>query len=176
MKTLSLIILAMLLITPALVSAGENHITSVKIEDLVYQFNYTVENATDYRWSFGDGATSIEVSPVHEFPNHQTYKIVCEVSFADGSTQSDELMLEVNNPMLDTETGTANVGDYSVPGGLLFVMSFMMFALVKTDNHIGSDILDVCGQDGKRLMSFLYVLGMVLGLYLIFTSRYPGVL
>ena len=75
--------------------------------------------------------------------------------------------------MVDTETGTLNIQDYSVPGGLLFFGSFFMFALVKSDNHIGSDILDACGQDGKKLMTFFYILGMVLGGWLLFSSAYP---
>ena len=175
MKSMILIILAVILITPSLVSAEEVNITSVKIEDSVYQFSYLVENVTEYRWSFGDGATSVEAFPVHEFSNHQTYKVVCEVTFTDLTIQSSELTLEVTNPVVDTETGTLNISDYSIPGGLLFFSSIFMFALVKSDNHIGSDILDRCGHDGKRLMSFLYILGMVLGGWLLFSSAYPGV-
>ena len=172
MKSVSLIVIVVLLVFSTVVSAGDDRITSTEIEDLVYQFDYTVGNATDYRWSFGDGATSIEVSPVHEFPNHQTFKVVCEVTFADDSTQSDEIIIDATMPLLDAENGTVNVGDVTVAGGLLFVSCFLMFALASSGNHIGSDIL---GKGGKDVICFLYGIGMITGFYLVFNSLFGGI-
>ena len=171
MKAALIILLAMILIIPINVSAGVDGITFTEIDDLIYQFNYTVENGTSYRWSFGDGATSTEISPVHQFPNHQTYKIICDITLGDGTVISDELFLDANLPLLDGEEGNINVGDISVPGGLLFLSCFLMFGLASTGNHIGADIL---GRGGKDIMVFLYSLGMAVGVWLIISGFYGG--
>ena len=171
MKYAVIILLAMLLIVPNNVSAGYDYITYNEIDDLVYQFNYTSGNVTDYRWSFGDGATSTEISPVHRFSNHMTYTIVCEVTFDNQTHHSAEVVIDANLPLIDGEDGTVNVGDISFAGGFIFVASFMMLTLATTNNHIGADIL---GKGGKDILVFLYTLGIVLGGYLIFTSMYGG--
>ena len=171
MKSVLLLIPVMLLIVPCIVSAGTDNITFTEIDDLIYQFDYSVDNATSYRWSFGDGATSTEISPVHEYSNHKTYNVACDITFSDGSVISDSATLDATLPLVDGDTGNVNVGDVSVPGGLLFISSFLMFALAKSGNHIGADIL---GKGGKDVMLFLYTLGMVAGFYLI-ASGYYGV-
>jgi len=166
MKSTFIIFLAMLLIVPVIVSGSSLTITNDEIDDLVYQFDYSPENATSYRWSFGDGATSTEISPVHEYSSHQSYKVVCDVEIG-GVIQSKQITLDATMPLVDGETGNVNVGDVSIAGGFIFIASLFMLALVKTNNHIGSDIL---GKGGKDIMTFFYSLGIVVGMYLIFTS------
>ena len=172
MKSALIIILAMLLIVSFNVAASESGITTEKIDDMVYQFDFTQENATEYRWAFGDGATSTEINPVHQYQNHMVFSVVCEVNLGNGTLVNSQINLDATLPFVDDNTGTVNVGDVSVPGGLLFMSSFFMFALASTGNHIGSDIL---GRGGKDVMCFLYTLGMVVGAYLVLNSLYGGV-
>lgn len=171
MKYLITIIIAMFMIVPFITSASNTRITFEEIDVLVYQFDFTQENATSYRWAFGDGATSTEISPVHEYSNHLVYSVVCEVELNNGTFINSEISLDATMPLVDGDTGNVNVGDVSVPGGLLFLSSLLMFGLASTGNHIGADIL---GRGGKDIMVFLYSIGMAVGLWLIFSSLYPG--
>ena len=51
---------------------------------LAVQFTPQVEGiAVSYAWSFGDGQTSDEPSPVHVYRNHGTYSVMLTVGFAD---------------------------------------------------------------------------------------------
>lgn len=50
-------------------------------------FNNTSQKATAFRWDFGDGATSTEVSPEHEYKASGTYQVVLTASDGKKSTK-----------------------------------------------------------------------------------------
>ena len=52
-------------------------------DEATVTFENTSENATTYLWSFGDGTTSSEANPVHEYPGTGFY-LVLLVSMRDG--------------------------------------------------------------------------------------------
>lgn len=45
-------------------------------------------NAVSIAWNFGDGETSTEFAPVHEFPGFETYTVSATVTGADGATDT----------------------------------------------------------------------------------------
>jgi len=51
---------------------------------LAVRFTPEVDGApTAYSWSFGDGETSSELSPIHVYSHHGTYSVMLTVEFAD---------------------------------------------------------------------------------------------
>lgn len=62
---------------------------SVKTE---FTFTNTSSNASGYSWDFGDGSTSTEENPVHEYAEAGTYTV--ELTAIDGS-DSDKAAMEV---------------------------------------------------------------------------------
>lgn len=47
---------------------------------LIYNFSNTSQSATTYAWDFGDGGTSTEVEPEHEFSGEGTYSVTLRAS------------------------------------------------------------------------------------------------
>ena len=54
-----------------------------------------------YAWSFGDGHTSEELSPVHVYARHGTYSVTLSVEYADqpGATLIKKRLITVNLPL-----------------------------------------------------------------------------
>jgi len=167
MKAFLLIVLAMILIVPS--ATASEPITYTDVDHLLYQFQFQ-GNYTEIRWSFGDGATSSEITPVHQYAEHGNYTVRCSATI-NGVNVSGILYLDARAPVIDTEGGTLNVGEISVPGGLLTVSCFCMLMLVQSDNHPANDML---GRKGKGLMTLAYFSGLVIGVLLVVNSMYPG--
>lgn len=47
---------------------------------LIYNFSNTSKSATTYAWDFGDGGTSTDKEPQHEFPAEGTYSVTLRAS------------------------------------------------------------------------------------------------
>ncbi len=53
--------------------------------EYVYQFNnHSSPDAVSFQWDFGDGTTSNEENPVHEFPDSGSYNVCLTITTADG--------------------------------------------------------------------------------------------
>ena len=92
----------------------------------VAQFSYTADrNVLSFRdrsydnylvvgwhWDFGDGTTSEEEDPVHEFPAvKDTYRVVLTVTDADGLSDDQFMDIYVNPIRIDTMTGATSKGN-----------------------------------------------------------------
>ena len=53
---------------------------------------------TSYKWEFGDGNTSNEADPSHEFQEPGVYTVILTVSDAKGLESTDQLIITVNAP------------------------------------------------------------------------------
>lgn len=53
------------------------------------------ENAVSYLWDFGDGETSTEQNPVHEFQENLEYTVLLTVANKDGATHQKTLKLDL---------------------------------------------------------------------------------
>lgn len=78
--------------TPAILTALETTSTMVNASS----------NATIYTWNFGDGSTSQDISPVHQFPIEQTgvYDITLTATNAAGCTDVATMSVIVNEELI----------------------------------------------------------------------------
>jgi PKD repeat protein len=71
-------------------------------------FTNTSKNATTYEWDFGDGETSTEAAPVHQYEAFGKYTVTLEATGPGGSATSlpDELTLAKTSPVVIDGTFT----------------------------------------------------------------------
>ena len=65
---------------------------------LVYTFSNTSKSATDYVWDFGDGGTSTDKEPTHEFPGEGTFAVSLRATDKLGVSNSITKNIEVVEP------------------------------------------------------------------------------
>jgi PKD repeat protein len=66
-----------------------------EINDYSVTFSAVVTNATSYLWDFGDGTTSTEAAPVHEYEMSGTYTVTLTVTGDGGSvTSTKEVIIQ----------------------------------------------------------------------------------
>ena len=65
---------------------------------LIYTFSNTSKSATDYSWDFGDGGTSTEKEPTHEFAAEGTYAVSLRATDKLGVSNSITKNVEVVEP------------------------------------------------------------------------------
>lgn len=94
--------------TPSIMTALETTSTMVNASS----------NATVYTWNFGDGSTSQDISPVHQFPIEQTgvYDIVLTATNAAGCTDVATMSVIVNEELIFyvPNTFTPNEDEFNV--------------------------------------------------------------
>jgi PKD repeat protein len=56
------------------------------------------QNATSYNWNFGDGQTSIEVNPVHEYADAGTYEVVLTAKNDADASATFSQTIEITDP------------------------------------------------------------------------------
>lgn len=62
-------------------------------------FSNTSTSATDYLWEFGDGNTSTEVEPVHEYTSEGTYTVKLTASDKLGVTSEKSMDITLTEPL-----------------------------------------------------------------------------
>lgn len=61
-------------------------------------FSNFSQNAVDYEWSFGDGNTSTEESPVHTYASAGTFTVTLKASNADGDSAEKSETVNITDP------------------------------------------------------------------------------
>ena len=67
---------------------------------LKVSFTNTSENAESYKWDFGDGETSTEENPVHEYSEEGSYDVVLTATNADGVSTDVTNTVQVGSTLL----------------------------------------------------------------------------
>ena len=67
----------------------------IQFTDLSYD---PVGNIVNWTWDFGDGNSSFDQNPTHQYPNPETYTVSLTVTDNDGASDSVSKDIEVNNP------------------------------------------------------------------------------
>lgn len=67
-----------------------------------------------YSWSFGDGTTSTEANPTHEYTIQGDYDVCLTITTSSGCTDTNCQWISVNNLVIDTLT--CNAGFYYIMG------------------------------------------------------------
>lgn len=67
-------------------------VSVVNAAEMRYFFIPSETEAVEYRWSFGDGNTSAEMSPEHTYEEPGTYEVILEVKTGSGQKQVHKLL------------------------------------------------------------------------------------
>ncbi len=108
MKTSSYYLAAMVLMVTLFASCQKDEpaISSIdaEIDDYTVSFSAVVTDANSYLWDFGDGNTSTEASPVHEYEMSGSYTVTLTVS-GDGGEVSSTKVVEILPSFTELLTG-----------------------------------------------------------------------
>jgi hypothetical protein len=89
-----------------------NAVTDLDISGTTVQFFNSSTNATSYLWDFGDGDTSNEVNPVHEYSAGGNYTVTLT---AFNGNCSDEFQFDLTNVSIFEWENGATIGIYPNP-------------------------------------------------------------
>jgi gliding motility-associated-like protein len=73
-----------------------------------YVFIDQTSGATSWAWDFGDGGSSTQQNPTHDFPTAGTYTVVLTVTNANGCTDQDTVVITVLEGLLIPNVFTPN--------------------------------------------------------------------
>lgn len=73
-----------------------------------YVFIDQTAGATSWAWDFGDGGTSTQQNPTHDFPTAGTYTVVLTVTNANGCTDQDTVVITVLEGLIIPNVFTPN--------------------------------------------------------------------
>ncbi len=65
---------------------------------LIVNFTNYSQNATSYSWAFGDGETSTEMNPSHEYAEAGTFEVVLTASNDEGTSANYSQTIEITDP------------------------------------------------------------------------------
>ncbi len=69
-------------------------------------FNNSSQHGQSYQWNFGDGSTSAELSPSHQYAGPGTYQVTLAVSNQCGTQQSSQsVTVQSTTSLMDQEAG-----------------------------------------------------------------------
>jgi len=87
------------------------------------QFTDLSENATQWKWDFGDGSTSTEQSPVHTYSAVGNYRVNLTVSNENGTNSTFALITVLENtaPILPTANFSTNINIGFTPLSVQFM-------------------------------------------------------
>ncbi len=100
------------------------------IEGEYVNFTSSVINGTSpytYNWNFGDGTSSSEANPIHQFTSEGTYNVTLTVTDAEGRTTTYSRIITVLHPDDETEPPPAIIGyDMFVLIGAILVSTLIL--------------------------------------------------
>jgi parallel beta-helix repeat protein len=77
------------------------------------QFNDTSNNATSWKWNFGDGTTSTKQNPTHTYSKSGQYKVTLVATLANGETLTAAQVLTISDITPPTVTISPNGGKFN---------------------------------------------------------------
>lgn len=92
--------------------------THITTNDTTVTFTNTTVGGTTYLWSFGDGDTSTDVNPVHDYPAHDSiynYMVILEATNSCGVVNDTQIVTIVTDPTANfTATPTTGCAPLTV--------------------------------------------------------------
>lgn len=80
---------------------------------LYVEFNDTSNNATSWKWNFGDGTTSTKQNPTHTYSKSGQYKVTLVAALANGETLTAAQILTISDITPPTVTISPNGGNFN---------------------------------------------------------------
>src|SRR5688500_15706209 len=106
---------------------GPDILFKTEIDAYKVTFNNMTEGATAYHWDFGDGTTSTDKSPVHEYPDKGKYVPTLTITASNGKQYEGATVLRISkssavkiddNSLADWDTVSLNSGTAGPAGGI----------------------------------------------------------
>ncbi len=114
-------------------------------------FTNESENASDFKWDFGDGYISDEPNPIHKFTSSGTFTVVLKVWSSTGETDEASLTIDVKIPTLLEVEVLEYYQKYPVEGASVIVYPTLN-DWEKETNSVSEGITD---GDGKVVFADL---------------------
>lgn len=165
MRVIPLVIVASIMIAGVMGISQAAGISATQIEGTIYQFRITETFVEPLRWSFGDGVTSTELDPVHEFGNG-LYTVLAE----DGAGTVWSYTIDTRLVVVDSSNATITAAGNVFHGGALLVGGIAMCWLTGTNQHF----LGVYMGKWKGVLILAYVVMIVVGAVLVLQALYYG--
>lgn len=104
-------------------SIGTN--TTSGTAPLLVQFSGNVDQPVlSYQWDFGDGNTSTDQNPSHEYANPGSYTVNFSITYQDGTTTPSTTLITVDPPSVPlTASFTSDISSGTVPFNVNFTDS-----------------------------------------------------
>ncbi len=162
-NSLSAILILSLLNSCKKDSAGEvpDVFYSVELDGYTVKFTNETQGATSYRWDFGDGGTSTEASPSHEYPGKGKYVPTLYATSASGAVAEGSTVINISkaspisltdNSLADWDTITHNMIIAGTGGGVMkkakydynsdYVFCYYEMTAKVSDGHVFDFYLD----------------------------------
>lgn len=93
-------------VTPAPIASFTD--TSSGMFGSTYTFIDGTVGATSWAWDFGDGNTSTQQNPTHDFPTAGTYTVILTVTNANGCTDQDTVIITITEGIIIPNVFTPN--------------------------------------------------------------------
>ncbi|MFK7784791.1 MAG: PKD domain-containing protein [Crocinitomicaceae bacterium] len=114
-------------------------------------FNYQGGQLLDYFWTFGDGSTSTQDSPVHTYQSYGTYTVCLEVSYTDGNYYCYDSTCQT---ITTIDTTIASLNNLTQTNFMVFPNPISNFINISMNSeHVGSTIaiIDILGNEIDRV-------------------------
>jgi len=151
-------------------------------------FNNSSINATDYFWDFGDGFSSIEENPIHDYASSGTYTVILTSSNICGSTTETQTLTTSLDPVaqfstsqgasgcagytvdfLDSSAGSPTSWNWSFPGGNPTSSNLQNPSVTYASPgtyDVTLAITNILGTDSQTLSDYVTILGDPTATYL----------
>lgn len=150
-------------------------IYSLDVDGLTVKFNNETEGGSNFKWDFGDGATSTDENPEHTYPSKGKYVPTLFVTTKDGKTFEGSTVLRLSkgspvklddNSFADWDTLNNNVITSGAGGGIFrkvkfdyngeFIFFYIEMASKKSNGDIFDFYLDTDNNSGTGLLTGLF--------------------
>lgn len=112
----------------------------------------TFGESLDFVWDFGDGNTSMEITPVHSYTLEGNYTIVLTITYPDGNVTAASVTINVSHPPLpaiDIIAGLGQRSDFLTGQGIDFSAGGLLMGLTGPSLSYMWDFGDGTVLDGQ---------------------------
>lgn len=125
----------------------------------VVLFVYVGDDATSWRWSFGDGKGSQKENPTNRYAEHGTYTVICEAKPGLGLPFTYTMDIVIPPPLVDTRGDSINVGPVSFAATIMMLTGAIGIYLCSNGNNPITTKLRISDDLATSLFILWFLLG-----------------